>query len=759
MDPTRWARLESICFAALEQNPEQRGAFLDQSLAGDPELRRQADALLHQLAADPSFLEQPLVDFSRMDAPEPNEPAITGAIGAYRVVRRLGRGGMGEVYLAIHEAEDIQHPVALKVIRRGMDTDEVIRRFRLERRILASLRHPNIASLIDAAATADGRPYFVMEYIEGLPITEYCDQRRLTVRDRLSLFKTICGAVQHAHQNLIVHRDIKPKNILVSVDGVPKLLDFGIGKVLVPSDSLGAPVETRTGLRILTPEYAAPEQIAGELVTTATDVYALGLLLYELLAGRHPYVSGSESLAEVERAVLESTPSRPSEAVSEIAGERRSTAPAPLRRQLTGDLDNIVLKSLRKEPERRYPSAAALADDLQRHLDGLPVSARPDTLGYRTRKFVRRNLAAVAVAVTAFLSLGATTVVTLVQSRRVAREAERTRQERDKALQVRGFLMEMFGATGGARAVGDTVTARRLLDLQTERLRTAYENQLELRADMLEVVADGYDRLGFYQAAEPLAREALDLRHRILGPTHPDVASSLNLVGWIQHELGKSKEAEPLLKEAVAIRRAAGPQYQLDLSRSLNDLGVIYNALSRYPEAESTLAEALAIRRAAHAEDRAVAITASNLAAAYYFQTRLKEAIDLQTLAMNALSKAVGPDHQRSIVALSNLAAFKRAQGDLPAAERDFRDLLGRQARLQGRDHPVTAQTMVLLATVVSERAAQAAARRAAVSGRRGPRSRCIAARIGNARAASPRTPVNSISPASPKKTSHNAVA
>ncbi len=705
MDPRRWEQLESICFAALEREAPERGLFLDQATAGDPDLRQEAEDLLQHLEADPAFLERPVVDLAALEPPETEEPPIAGSIGPYRVVQRLGRGGMGEVYLAMRETEDIQQSVAIKVIRRGMDTSEVLQRFRLERRILASLHHPNIASLIDAAATEDGRPYFVMEYIEGLPITDYCDRRKLSVHDRLQLFRTVCGAVQHAHQNLIVHRDIKPRNIVVSEEGTAKLLDFGIGKVLAPSEALGPAVATRTEFRLLTPEYAAPEQITGGPVTTATDVYALGVLLYELLAGRHPFVSGSESLRDVERAILESTPSRPSEGVTRDAGIHRATDQGQLRRRLAGDLDNIVLKALRKEPDRRYPSAAALMDDIQRHLDGLPVSARPDTLRYRTRKFVGRNAGAVAAGIAVFLGLAATTVVSVFQSGRVAREAERARQERDKALEVRGFLMEMFGATGGSQAVGDTVTARQLLDLQAARLPNAYPNQPELKADMMEVLADGYDRLGLYHAAEPLATEALAIRRQVLGPTHPDVAASLNLAGWIRHELGKSKDAEPLLLEAAAIRRAAGEPYRVDLSRSLNDLGVIYNALARYPAAESTLAEALAIRRAAHGDDhRAVGITANNLAAAYYYQGKLADAIQFQAVALRALTSAVGPDHQRTILALGNLAAFKRAQGDLAAAEADFRDLVARQTRLQGRDHPLTARVVLSLASVLDVR-------------------------------------------------------
>lgn len=710
MDPARWQRLEHLCFAALDQPAEARSAFLDSACAGDAALRRDADELLEQLESDPAFLEmplavlpEPLVDLLRSELPE--------RIGPYRVLGRLGRGGMGDVVLALRESDDLRRRVAIKLIRRGMDTDEVLGRFRLERRILSSLHHPNIAVLIDAGATDDGRPYFVMEYVEGQPLTDFCDSRRLSIDERLTLFRTVCAAVQHAHQNLIVHRDLKPGNILVTVDGVPKLLDFGIGKVLMPTETL-TPIETRTRMRIMTPEYAAPEQITGASITTATDVYALGLLLHQLLTGRHPYLAGGEDLSAIEHAVRTTPARRPSEAVTGgSASERdgfaaaRRADPVRLRRRLTGDLDTIVLEALRKEPERRYPSSAALADDVRRHQAGLPIAARPDTAGYRLRKFVRRHAAVLAAAASVFLGLAATTVVTMVQSRRVAVESARVREERDKAVEVRGFLMEMFGATGADQALGDTVTARGLLDRQAARLAEAYAGRPELEAEMTEVLADGYDRLGLYDSAEPLARRALALRDSVRGPDHPDAASSLNLLGWIVYERGRSGEAVPLLERAIAIRRGAGPEAAVDLSRSLNDLGVVFNALKRYPEAQTVLSEALAVRRANFGDGhRSVGITANNLAAAHYFQRRLDSAIVVQDLAVRALEASVGPDHQRSVVALGNLAAFKAAQGNRDAAEADYRELLARQRRLQGEDHPVTARVMLSLASVLADR-------------------------------------------------------
>lgn len=704
MDPARWQQVEAICAGASELAPGDRAAYLREACGDDEGLAAEVLGLLAELDRCPSFLERPLVDAALAAAVDAG-PSLPRQIGPYQVIGRLGRGGMGEVFLATRRVEDLEQRVALKVIRHGMATDEVLARFRQERRILAQLDHPHIARLLDAGATDDGRPYFVMEYVIGEPIDVYCRRRGVAVDERLRLILAISDAVQHAHRNLIVHRDIKPGNILVTDNGTPKLLDFGIGKVLAGDPADSGP-QTSAEARLLTPDYAAPEQIRGDPVTTATDVHGLGILLYQLLTGRHPYLADGRSRAEVERAILETTPALPSEAVAHA--DPSSGAPPPggttLRRRLAGDLDTIVLRALSKEPARRYGSAADLGEDLVRHLDGLPVTARPDTIGYRLGKFVRRHRTTVAVATAIGLGLATAAGTMVVQSRRIALEAERVTRERDKALEVRGFLMEMFGATGGSQAVGDTVTVRRLLDLQVERLDREFQEPSDLKAEMLEVLADGYDRLGLLQTAEPLARRALALRRQLVDSLHPDVGFALNLSGWIVHELGRSLEAAPMLREAVAVRRAAGPRYRRDLARSLNDLGVVLNALQRHDSAETVLSEALAIREAEFGPThRAVGITASNLAASHYLQGRYQEAITIQDRAVRALEAAVGRDHQRTIVALANAAAMRRVLGDWSSAATAYRDLLARQTRLQGEDHPVTGQALINLGTVLLE--------------------------------------------------------
>jgi len=436
-----WERIEALFHAAVALGPEQRGELLAREAGDDPALAAEVERLLaaHDRAGD--FIQAPAVALAA--SLEPAEEVVpTGRrIGVYRIVREIGRGGMGTVYLAERADDAFTQQVAIKLIKRGMDTDQVLARFRAERQILASLDHPNIARLLDGGTTDDGLPYFAMEYIDGQPIDAYADAHRLSIAERLRLFLQVCGAVSYAHQHLIVHRDIKPVNILVTADGAPKLLDFGIAKVLQADDDATA---TATGLRMLTPEYASPEQVEGRHVTTVSDVYSLGVTLYELLTGRSPYRTRSRSPAEIAEAVCTTEPLRPSAAVVEeeasYAGRRRSgladdRAAATglgstdrLRRHLRGDLDTIVLTALRKEPGRRYQSVEQLSGDIRRHLDGLPVRARPDTFRYRAGKFLRRNRGMVAAGALVGLTLVGGTIATAWQAREA--RAAQARAER-----------------------------------------------------------------------------------------------------------------------------------------------------------------------------------------------------------------------------------------------------------------------------------------------------------------------------------------
>jgi serine/threonine protein kinase len=424
MTPAQLETVEEIFHAALAQESDQLKAFLDERCAGDEVLRRQVEELLVAHRQAGGFIETPLATLASSGIADDSETdlLIGQIIGHYRISKRIGAGGMGAVYLAGRADQQYEKLVAIKIIKRGMDTDSVLRHFRNERQILANFDHPNIARLLDGGVTESGLPYFVMEYVEGLPIDAYCEARALSIVERLKLFREVCAAVSYAHRHTVVHRDIKPSNLLVTSDGTPKLLDFGIAKIVQPSAGM-EPLATMTGLRLMTPEYASPEQVRGQPVTTATDVYSLGVVLYQLLTGQKPYRLKTRTTEEISRAIIEQEPQRPSTAIAKGDGSSKSQTPNP--KLLRGDLDNIVLMALRKEPERRYQSVEQFSGDIRRHLEALPVRARKDTLAYRSAKFVRRNTAATAAAALVFLTLLGGIIATTWQARVATQEKAR----------------------------------------------------------------------------------------------------------------------------------------------------------------------------------------------------------------------------------------------------------------------------------------------------------------------------------------------
>ena len=697
MNSDRWAVAEALFDRAISLPPSDRAELIDAATEGDPELRTLVERLIRSHDADPGFLEitppwlaETYAGTSPDDGPsrgprtDDADPADhPERIGEYRILEVIGRGGMGQVYLAEREAPGFRQRVALKLLRRGLDTDDLVRRFRNERQILASLDHPNIARLLDVGATGDGRPYFVMEHVDGRPITEHCDARRLDVRARLHLFRTVCSAVQHAHQSLVVHRDLKPGNILVTDAGVPKLLDFGIAKIMDPR-VMGADEDpvTRAGERLLTPEYASPEQLRGDVVTTACDIHALGILLYELLAGRHPFAHDRPSTAELTRRVLQGDPPAPSAA---LGGD----SPDALRRALRGDLDTITLRALRKEPDERYPSAQGLSDDIRRHLHGEPVEARPATVGYRVRKFVGRNRLAVAAAAAAFLLLGGFSAVTARQSLRIREESTRVAHERDKAREVRTFLLETFGSTGPDQPTGGTVTVRDLLDRRAATLDETFGSQPELRAEMTGVLAEAYEKLGIYDRAEELARDALDRQRAIHGDVHVDVATTLNTLGWVQHQLRQLDSARVTLTEAVRVGRLVFPASgDGRLARALNDLGVVNEALGHYDAAADLYRESLDMRDGL-GDDTQVgyAVTTSNLAVVHYRRGDLDAAAEMAARAVASFTRVLGTDHDRTTIARANLAAIRSVAGDREGAVAVYREILDRHRRVLGERH------------------------------------------------------------------------
>ena len=628
-----WSTVKEVFARALECPSAERDSFLNESCAGDEGLRRAVLNLISAHEASGDFLKQSaLVDLRFIGGDDPRSAAPGQKIGSYRIIRELGRGGMGAVYLAARADESFDKQVALKVIRRGMDSDAITKRFVMERQILANLDHPNIARLIDGGTTEDGRPYFVLEYIEGETISHYCDDHRLNTTERLKLFRNICAAVQFAHQNLIVHRDLKPSNILVTENGTPKLLDFGIAKLLGPDWSSPADA-TETIARLLTPEYASPEQLRGLPMTTTSDVYSLGVVLYELLSGHRPFRSESRSPEELARLITTSEPIKPSAIIArrippkgtgaeaqpstaEEIGRRREGNIERLRRRLAGDLDNILLKALRKEPERRYASVQEFSEDLRRHLDGLPVQARPDTLSYRTSKFITRHKAGVAAALVVVLTLLSATVITSWQNR-VARQ-ERAKAERrfkDVRNLANSFLFDFHDAIAdlnGATKAREMVAskAQEYLDSLAREAGDDRELLWELSTAYLKLGdvqgQPGFSRTGDTAAARRSYEYSLEIRRQLvnLEPNNSEyqlgVAVTLARFGPLFQVLGQPGMAADRMRESKAIADKLLPNahdlptFQIAF-RSRAFLGDALAELGNYDESLLMYQEALAI--------------------------------------------------------------------------------------------------------------------------------------------------------------------
>ncbi|MEM7052548.1 MAG: tetratricopeptide repeat protein [Acidobacteriota bacterium] len=706
MTPERWQRIETLFAAAVELAPADLETFLDTECGDDAELRREVENLISSDRSSGAVIESAVAQGIELFQGDDGSREEGRRIGPYRVVELLGEGGMGEVFLAVRADREYDQKVALKVVRPGMGSHNIVERFRRERQILANLDHPNIARLLDGGTTDDGLPYFVMEYIEGEPIDRYCDHRRLGIAERLELFTTVCSAVYHAHQNLVVHRDLKPSNILVSDDGSVKLLDFGIAKLLARDESKTVPDLTEFE-RPLTLGYASPEQVRGDPISTASDVYSLGVVLFLLLTGRRPFKSRNVPRREIERRILEDEAPRPSllvgrpldrdgeaEVTPSMVARWRGLRPEALRRRLSGDLDNIALKALEKDRNRRYSSVELLARDLRNHLVGLPVLARRATLPYRAAKFVRRNRIALAVA-TAFL------LVVLASGLALWQSSVQVRQERDKALLVSEFMAELFEISDPDESLGETITARELLDKGALKLRGQLVDQPAVRAVLLDSVGFVYFKLGLYERARPLVEEALRLRQQTLPDNHPDVAESLNHLGSVRWGQGDFENAEELFRKAVrSYRRALGDR-DPRVARALNDLAGALSGTGSYGEARTLLERALEIYTEELGEDHAeVAETLNNLALLLEQEGDPEGAKPLIERALAIDRRIYDGPHPAVARDLHNLALVEDVLADYDQAEAHYQQALEIRRQVLGEGHPDTLETMNNLAVI-----------------------------------------------------------
>lgn len=743
--PSAWTRLQELFHLASAMDQVAREAFLEKECADDPDLRGQLRALL--AASDkPGGSFQTVLEHSAARVFAVNQLAVGDQLGPYELKRLVGHGGMGSVFLALRADGAFTKDVAIKFVRTGFDGLSARERFRTERQILAGLDHPNIARLLDGGEGPDGQPFVAMEFVDGVPLDSYARDRKLSINERIDLFRQICAGVAYAHRNLVVHRDIKPANILVTADGTPKLVDFGIAKLLSTAEEL--PSLTRTGERAMTLDYASPEQVLGQSITTASDIYSLGVVLYELLTGVAPYRVAGARPSEAERVICELEPVRPSKQTP--AGEH-----AKLARQLRGDLDNIVLKALRKEPERRYGSVDELSDDLRRHREGYPVLARSDTWQYRAAKFVTRHKAGVAVGVAVALSLAAL-FAAVVQERNTARA------EREKAQQASRFLVESFRVSDPSESRGQSLTAREVLQRGAQRVDRDLQSQPGTRATILRTLSEVYASIGLYQDAQSLIDRAVTARQaageagtddaredqiqlaRVLltrgewqksadrlrqalpfAQTLPQRSAVLYHLGMAQTELGKWQDAKQSLDAALALRRTQGDEASVaqtlyglsslcfrqgdyrnnlelakqayairqrlfgamhpDVADSLQQMASACDGLGQFDESLRLAHEALAMQKSLYGETHLnVASSLNDLAAFFARAGRLEDSRDTHLRALAVYRKVLGEKHPLIALSLDNLGATLYELGDREREETVKRQAMAIRRELFG---------------------------------------------------------------------------
>jgi serine/threonine-protein kinase len=706
MTDARKRTLEQIVSEAQTLPPEERLRFIREACASDEIPFDNSSAPLQSRQQWFDVADE--VSSGSFDA----GPNPTGQlIGPYRIVRSLGEGGMGEVFLAERADDQFRQQVAIKLVRRGLLSRNVQGRLRQERQILASLDHPNIARLYDGGTTGDGTPYIVMEYVDGERIDLYCDEQRLTVEQRLRLFTTVCSAVHRAHQNLIVHRDLKPSNILVTPQGQPKLLDFGIAKLLDDRDMMHTLAVTQADVRIMTPDHASPEQIRGDLISTASDIYVLGVLLYELLSGYRPFVMRGNRLSELERAICEDVPPALDAAIESAGNEfgggiaeiaaQRSVSVARLRRELRGDLNNIVMMAMRKEPERRYASVEQFVADIEHYLADMPVLARADAWTYRTTKFVRRHLVVVALSIAFIALLIGFTVVTFLQSKRISEErdvarAERAhaQDERQRAEAVSTFLIDSFRLADPSQSRGKQITAREILENGAGRIGRELRNQPALQATLLDTIGAVY--LGLDQAddAKPLIEQGLSIRRK-LAPESVDVARSLYSLNRVYEIKGDWSTSEALARESLDINRKLTGERSLETAGSFCALGYILQTKGELDGAEQYFGKCVAIRTAMLGKDNErLAAPMDNLALIAQQRGDYVRAEELLREALAIARRAFGEDHPQYIHYLRHLAEVMYDRGDPQMSESLYRQSLELYRRVLGPDHADTIDAM-----------------------------------------------------------------
>ncbi len=695
----RGPRIQEIVGAALEHPAGEVNAFLDTACSEDEVLRREVDAVLAAYRETNNF------SLTASDGSPGALHDTPPSIGPYRLIRELGTGGMGQVWLA-EQSEPVSRQVALKLIRSGFFSPEITQRFLAERQSLALMNHPAIAKVFDGGTTPAGQPYLVMEYVDGCPITEYCDRVHLPIKDRLRLFQQVCEGVQHAHQKAVIHRDIKPSNILVTeVDGrpVPRIIDFGIAKPVGQGGDAQTQF-TQIGSMVGTLGYMSPEQAdsGGEDIDTRSDVYSLGVVLYELLVGTLPLNVKRLTVSETLRQLREVDAPRPSTALKQTGdaaavAEKRSTDVAALDRQLRGDADAIALKALEKDRNRRYATPAELAADVERFLQDEPVIAHAPSFTYYAGKYIRRNKVGVIVAAAAVLLLAGFAIAQTWQLRNV-------RRERDRADRIAGFMKDMFKVSNPSESRGNTITAREILDKSASQVERESGLDAAVRTQLMEVMAETYMGLGLYDRSRALAERTIALRGKDFGAEDPGTLSSMSLLGTALYNQGHDPEAEVMLRKTIdAQTRALGAEDPATLD-TVDTLATVLVHRANYVEAEKLERSAIAIEtRKGPSDELALFRSMSTLGTALRGENRFDEADKVYRQLLDDERRKLGPDHPETLASMQKLAWMLHLEGRVEESEALFRQTLAAQRRVLGADHPSTAVTLSQLATTLEE--------------------------------------------------------
>jgi len=717
MDQKQWEKINAIVDTALDLSEKERETYIQEECKGNEQLKQQVTELIASIEQSDTenFLED-IGDFSSHLAQEvsqkeirENTSSLTGTtIDSYKLLELIGHGGMGSVFLAERADDTYTQKVALKIMRRGMDTPSNIARFKRERNILAKLNYPNIARLLDGGMTDEGLPYLVMEYVEGTPLHTYCDEHKLSIEKRLDLFKSICKAVHHAHNNAIIHRDLKPSNILVTKNGQIKILDFGIAKLLEPKDSDAKIFETQTGARILTPGYAAPEQIEHQSITTKTDIYTLGILLYELLAGIHPFDMEEKDFTAIEELIRHKQPPKPSNRFQELDTDRQREN-ARLRRKsvndlintLKGDLDAIILKILRKDPEARYDALTQLLEDLDRREQNRPIIARNDTVRYTIGKFIKRHRSGLSIAA-GFLLL----IISFISiyTWRIAQERNEAQLQADKAEATTEFLVDLFSASDPSKTLGDTVRVRSILEEGLAQINEL-NNQPEVQGQLLQTMGQVYINLGEYTKAEGLLERALELQKNVNGEYSAETASIHNELGGLHQKAQQIQQAEPHYAKALDIRKEVLGTNHLDYAETLSDLGALMRLKGNTDSAETLYNKALSIRRRNLDPNHPdIANSLNNLGVLEKTKGNLEMARKYYQEALQIRKKHFGDTHPKVANVMNNLAVLYRTMGKFKRADKYFAQTLEIRKRVFGQNHPLTAQSLNNYAGFLADR-------------------------------------------------------